>query len=189
MKLRFAPSPTGRLHVGNARVALVNWLFARQGGGSFLLRMDDTDAERSTEAFAQGIEEDLTWLGLAWDEFARQSDRTDRYDLAELKRIVVEDDVLRIGALVPLSAIAESATAPGCCPRGRCRAPRRRRRSGRAAAPLALQTGTCRHRLAGPGSRPSALRGGQAVRPGPDPGGWAAPLYPVIGCRRCGAGG
>ena len=82
MKLRFAPSPTGRLHVGNARVALVNWLFARQGGGSFLLRMDDTDAERSTEAFAQGIEEDLTWLGLAWDEFARQSDRTDRYDLA-----------------------------------------------------------------------------------------------------------
>ena len=82
MKLRFAPSPTGRLHVGNARVALVNWLFARQGGGSFLLRMDDTDAERSTEAFAQGIEEDLTWLGLAWAEFARQSDRTDRYDLA-----------------------------------------------------------------------------------------------------------
>ena len=82
MKLRFAPSPTGRLHVGNARVALINWLYARQHGGSFLLRMDDTDEERSTQAFAQGIEEDLTWLGLTWDAFARQSERQDRYEAA-----------------------------------------------------------------------------------------------------------
>ncbi len=82
MKLRFAPSPTGRLHVGNARVALINWLFARQGGGSFLLRMDDTDEERSTAEFAEGIERDLTWLGLTWDEFARQSERHDRYEAA-----------------------------------------------------------------------------------------------------------
>ena len=80
--VRFAPSPTGRLHLGNTRTAIVNWLFARMAGGSFLLRMDDTDDERSTEEFAQGIEKDLTWLGLTWDHFARQSERLDRYDAA-----------------------------------------------------------------------------------------------------------
>jgi glutamyl-tRNA synthetase len=78
--VRFAPSPTGRLHIGNIRTALLNWLCARKAGGQFILRLDDTDAERSTAAFAQGIETDLTWLGLTWDQFARQSDRTARYD-------------------------------------------------------------------------------------------------------------
>lgn len=73
--VRFAPSPTGRLHVGNARGALLNWLFARKAGGSFLLRLDDTDTGRSTEEFARGIEDDLRWLGLDWDRFAKQSDR------------------------------------------------------------------------------------------------------------------
>jgi glutamyl-tRNA synthetase len=82
MKVRFAPSPTGRLHVGNARVALLNWLWARREGGSFLLRLDDTDVERSSAEFAAGIERDLTWLGLAWDAFARQSDRLDAYAAA-----------------------------------------------------------------------------------------------------------
>lgn len=82
VKVRFAPSPTGRLHVGNIRVALINWLFARKGNGSFVLRMDDTDEERSTAAFAAGIEEDLRWLGLEWDAFLRQSDRYDRYAAA-----------------------------------------------------------------------------------------------------------
>lgn len=82
MRVRFAPSPTGRLHVGNARVALLNWLWARREGGAFLLRMDDTDSERSTAAFAAGIEEDLNWLGLTWDAFARQSDRSERYQAA-----------------------------------------------------------------------------------------------------------
>ena len=81
-KVRFAPSPTGLLHVGNARLALVNWLFARHGGGVFLLRMDDTDVERSRPEYAEAIERDLRWLGLDWDEFARQSDRRNRYDLA-----------------------------------------------------------------------------------------------------------
>src|SRR5215472_12795780 len=87
-KVRFAPSPTGRLHLGNARTALVNWLFARKGGGTFLLRLDDTDRERSTAEFAAAIETDLRWLGLDWDEFQRQSDRFERYALAEeqLKR-------------------------------------------------------------------------------------------------------
>ena len=80
--VRFAPSPTGRLHVGNGRIAVVNWLFARQQGGRFLLRLDDTDAERSTAAFAAGIETDLAWLGLAWDSFARQSDRLAHYTSA-----------------------------------------------------------------------------------------------------------
>lgn len=82
MKVRFAPSPTGLLHVGNARQALVNWLFARAGGGCYLLRIDDTDAERSTPAFAQAIEEDLRWLGLEWDEKAVQSERLERYAAA-----------------------------------------------------------------------------------------------------------
>ncbi len=82
VKVRFAPSPTGRLHVGNIRVALINWLFARKHDGAFVLRLDDTDEERSTAEFAAGIEADLRWLGLHWDEFARQSDRYDRYAAA-----------------------------------------------------------------------------------------------------------
>jgi glutamyl-tRNA synthetase len=80
--VRFAPSPTGLLHVGNVRLALVNWLFARKEGGSFLLRMDDTDEERSRPEYADGIERDLRWLGLHWDRFARESDRYPRYDEA-----------------------------------------------------------------------------------------------------------
>jgi glutamyl-tRNA synthetase len=81
-RLRFAPSPTGRLHVGNIRTALLNWLFARQQGGQMLLRIDDTDLERSTKAFEEGIEIDLKWLGLDWDERAQQSARFASYDAA-----------------------------------------------------------------------------------------------------------
>ncbi len=77
--VRFAPSPTGLLHVGNIRLALVNWLVARRAGGTVLLRLDDTDEERSTTAFAAGIEHDLRWLGLDWDLKARQSDRLALY--------------------------------------------------------------------------------------------------------------
>ncbi len=82
VRLRFAPSPTGRLHLGNIRTALVNWLFARKAGGALLLRIDDTDAERSKPEHAAAIETDLTWLGLGWDGFARQSDRMARYAAA-----------------------------------------------------------------------------------------------------------
>ncbi len=82
---RFAPSPTGNLHVGNARIAVVNWLFARKIGAEFMLRMDDTDTERSTDAFADGIKRDMQWMGLTWDRYARQSDRLARYDLAIAK--------------------------------------------------------------------------------------------------------
>ncbi|MDX3884082.1 MAG: glutamate--tRNA ligase [Sphingomonas sp.] len=79
---RFAPSPTGRLHVGNIRAALHNWLFARQQGGRFLLRLDDTDAERSTEAFVEAIRADLGWLGLVPDGEERQSRRFALYEAA-----------------------------------------------------------------------------------------------------------
>jgi len=82
VSVRFAPSPTGHLHIGNVRTALVNWLFARQQGGSFMLRMDDTDEERSRADYAEAIERDLSWLGLTWDRFARESDRHARYDEA-----------------------------------------------------------------------------------------------------------
>ncbi|WP_221795770.1 glutamate--tRNA ligase [Aquisediminimonas sediminicola] len=75
IKTRFAPSPTGTLHIGNIRTALLNWMFARQQGGLFLLRLDDTDAERSTQAFADAIIADLGWLGLKPDDQVRQSDR------------------------------------------------------------------------------------------------------------------
>ena len=79
VKVRFAPSPTGKLHVGNVRTALVNWLFAKGQGGQFVLRIDDTDLARSTAEYERGIEEDLTWLGLVWDERHNQSQRFDRY--------------------------------------------------------------------------------------------------------------
>ena len=82
VRVRFAPSPTGRLHVGNIYIALNNWLFAKQHNGQFLLRLDDTDLERSTAEFAQGIEIDLAWLGLTWDMFQRQTERLARYDEA-----------------------------------------------------------------------------------------------------------
>lgn len=87
VKVRFAPSPTGKLHVGNVRAALVNWLFAKQQGGKFVLRIDDTDVERSTAENEALIKTDLEWLGLIWDETFKQSERFDRYDTvaAELK--------------------------------------------------------------------------------------------------------
>ena len=79
---RFAPSPTGRLHVGNIRTALMNWLVARQAGGTFILRLDDTDRERSTEAFSEAIRQDMAWLGLVWDREEHQSARMEHYKAA-----------------------------------------------------------------------------------------------------------
>ena len=79
---RFAPSPTGHLHVGNVRAALFGYLFAKAAGGRYMLRLDDTDTERSTEEYARGIETDLAWLGLPHDIFARQSDRFAQYEAA-----------------------------------------------------------------------------------------------------------
>lgn len=79
---RFAPSPTGRLHVGNIRTALHNWMLARQAAGTFILRIDDTDAARSREDHVEAIRADLTWLGLDWDREERQSARLARYEAA-----------------------------------------------------------------------------------------------------------
>lgn len=80
--VRFAPSPTGNLHVGNVRTALINWLFAQSQAGTFILRIDDTDLERSTAEYEQGIRDDLNWLGLTWGDTFKQSERFDQYDAA-----------------------------------------------------------------------------------------------------------
>ena len=87
INVRFAPSPTGYLHVGNVRTALVNWLFARKNGGKFILRIDDTDTDRSKAEYESAISEDLSWLGINWDEYVKQSDRLDRYRQARDKLV------------------------------------------------------------------------------------------------------
>jgi len=94
MKVRFAPSPTGYLHVGNARIALANALLAMRHGGEFLLRLDDTDLARSKPEFADAIEQDLRWMGIAWDAMMRQSDRTALYRAAA-------DRLIAAGRLYP----------------------------------------------------------------------------------------
>ncbi len=81
VKTRFAPSPTGYLHVGGARTALYSWLYAKSQGGEFVLRIEDTDLERSTQAAVDAIIEGMTWLGLEWDEGPYyQTKRFDRYN-------------------------------------------------------------------------------------------------------------
>ena len=89
VNVRFAPSPTGNLHVGNLRTALVNYLFARRADGHFMLRIDDTDTERSTLEFEASIRADLTWTGMEWDSEDRQSQRLERYDEA-LQKLVAD---------------------------------------------------------------------------------------------------
>ncbi|MGE4326520.1 MAG: glutamate--tRNA ligase [Pseudodonghicola sp.] len=76
---RFAPSPTGYIHVGNLRTALMNYMIARKAGGTFILRIDDTDQERSKQEYIDGIQRDLEWLGIGWDRMEYQSKRLDRY--------------------------------------------------------------------------------------------------------------
>src|SRR5690348_16929480 len=75
LRVRFAPSPTGYLHIGSARTFIFNWLFARHNGGTMILRIDDTDVERNTQASLDSIFDGLNWLDLGWDEQYRQSDR------------------------------------------------------------------------------------------------------------------
>ncbi len=88
IKVRFAPSPTGYLHIGNIRAALINWLFAKKHQGHFLLRMDDTDLERSKPEYELAILEDLEWLGLTHQSFFKQSERFDRYK--EMMQMLIE---------------------------------------------------------------------------------------------------
>jgi len=127
---RFAPSPTGRLHVGNIRAALHNYLFARKHGGTFILRIDDTDRERSTAEFDEAIRDDLTWLGLEPDRIVRQSERFDLYE-REFERLK------RPGGSIPATRLRRSSTcAARSCSVAGCRRstsagrPTRRRPSG-----------------------------------------------------------
>jgi len=94
VKVRFAPSPTGYLHIGNARAALINWLFAKKHNGHFMFRLDDTDLERSKREYEQRIYEDLKWLGLDYQSFAKQSERFDRYHQAK-------EALIKAGRLYP----------------------------------------------------------------------------------------
>src|SRR5689334_5455361 len=75
LRVRFAPSPTGFLHVGSARTFIFNWLYAHRNGGTMILRLDDTDVERNTDASVNSIFDGLKWLDLGWDEFYKQSER------------------------------------------------------------------------------------------------------------------
>jgi glutamyl-tRNA synthetase len=98
--VRFAPSPTGRLHVGNVRTALINWLFAHSQGGKFILRIDDTDVERSTKENEDALKVDLEWLGLVWADTFNQSDRFAQYDAAA-------DKLREMGLLYPCYETAD----------------------------------------------------------------------------------
>lgn len=98
--VRFAPSPTGYIHIGNVRTALVNFLFARKQGGKFLLRLDDTDTVRSKDEYTQALKEDLNWLGLVWNDYKKQSDRFAEYEQARQK-------LMAAGRLYPCYETAE----------------------------------------------------------------------------------
>ena len=79
LKARFAPSPTGLLHIGNARSALINWAYINNKRGEFILRIDDTDSERSNKEYENSIKKDLNWLGITWSKTFNQSDRLKIY--------------------------------------------------------------------------------------------------------------
>lgn len=123
VKVRFAPSPTGYLHVGGARTALYNWLFARHHNGAFVLRIEDTDPERSTEESAGAILEGLRWLGLDWDELYRQAERLKLYQ--EHAEWLIEEGKAYYCICRPeeLEERRKGALAAGLPPRynGRCR--------------------------------------------------------------------
>ena len=97
---RFAPSPTGKLHIGNTRTALINFLYARKYGGKFILRIDDTDLVRSTDEFKDAIAHDLKWLKLNWDETFTQSSRLARYEESKT-------ELIKLGRLYPCYETAE----------------------------------------------------------------------------------
>lgn len=132
VRVRFAPSPTGQLHVGNVRTALFNWLLARRAGGAFILRIEDTDAERSTAASERSILDDMRWLGLTWDEGPdvggpvgpyRQSERSERYRAA-LDQLFAAGRAYRcFCAPADLEAERQASLAAGLPPKysGRCR--------------------------------------------------------------------
>lgn len=132
MRVRFAPSPTGHLHVGNARTALFNWLLARGQGGTFVLRLEDTDEVRSTTASADGIVDDLRWLGIDWDEGPdvggahgpyRQTERLSRYRACAEQLMTAGRAYHCFCSPVDLEAQREAAVRDGRTPQyaGTCR--------------------------------------------------------------------
>lgn len=136
VRVRFAPSPTGFLHVGGVRTALYNWLFARHHGGTFILRIEDTDVERSTEESVQAILESLAWLGLNWDEGPiRQAERMALYRAAAERLLEEGRAYWCVCTPEELEARRKEALAAGHSPRydGRCR-DRGHRGAGRPAA-------------------------------------------------------
>lgn len=184
IRVRFAPSPTGHLHVGNARTALFNWLLARGAGGVFVLRIEDTDRERSTAESYSGIIEDLAWLGLDWDEGPGRGGPHGPYRQSERARIYADAarDLLDRGAAYrcfcspeEVAAEREAQRAAGLPPRygGRCRRldPEDARRRGggephvlrfRASADLVVVEDRVRGRVEFPGSQigdPVIMRG------------------------------
>ena len=152
LRVRFAPSPTGYLHIGSARTFIFNWLYARHNGGTMILRIDDTDVERNTEASLDSIFDGLQWLDLGWDEQYRQSERLD------LHRQTGRDDLRARASRIAISR--PPAADEGDKPRGEGawlfnpgmrelsargeRPPRRRRRAVRAALPRAARAGAQR---------------------------------------------
>ena len=125
VRVRFAPSPTGYLHVGGGRSALYNWLFARRQGGTFILRSDDTDAERSTDEFRADIVDSLRWLGIDWDEGIevggphgsyRQSDRLARYQEVAAELVASGRAYYAFETAEQLDAFRKEAQAQGRTP-------------------------------------------------------------------------
>ena len=110
LRVRFAPSPTGYLHIGSARTFIFNWLYARHHGGTMILRLDDTDVERNTQASVDSIFDGLQWLDLAWDEFYRQSDRLELHQAAA-KAILAKGLAYR--DFTPADAVAEERVPDG----------------------------------------------------------------------------
>src|SRR6516225_7521280 len=155
VRVRFAPSPTGQLHVGNVRTALFNWLFARQKRGSFILRIEDTDVERSEARYETQLLEDLKWLGLDWDEGPdvgdpsppyRQSDKMEAYRAAAERLIKEQKAYYCFCTAEDLEREREQAQAEGRQPiySGKCRrlnpADVERRRAAGEPAAIRLKT-------------------------------------------------
>jgi glutamyl/glutaminyl-tRNA synthetase len=112
VRVRFAPSPTGYLHIGGARTFIFNWLYARHNGGTVILRIDDTDVERNTQTSLDSIYDGLKWLELGWDEFYRQSDRLDLHQRAAW---AIFEKGLAYRDFTPASAVAENSVGPWLC--------------------------------------------------------------------------
>ena len=188
--VRFAPSPTGRIHIGNTRPALLNYLFAKAGDGSFVLRFDDTDTERSRVEYAESIADDLEWLGVVPDLVVRQSERTALYAAAT-------ERLKQSGRLYPAYETADELDrrrkrlqARGLPPvydrAALALTPEVKARYDAEGSALALQARSGDRRLARPRPRREPHRLCILVGPGADPRGRNVPLHSAVRRRRYG---